>query len=155
MQGHDHDIPWWVRKLLCSFSFPLSCVADKLLQDIYYHKVLLHPWRAGASASRCWLPVHYGEVNALDGYHRPSHHLLKGLPASHYMSPSMGWRCHHYPDRHGSSTVTLKWPHFFSLSIYWHCVRFEASQNAHMSVCEAVDSCTTDPKKWEGWKICY
>ena len=41
------------------------------------HKVLLHPRRAGASASRCWLPVHYGEVDALDGYHRPSHHLLK------------------------------------------------------------------------------
>jgi len=48
--------------------------------EYFDHKVLLHPRRAGANASRCWLPVQYGEANALDTSHRSSHHPLEGAP---------------------------------------------------------------------------
>ena len=122
--------------------------------EYFDHKVLLHPRRAGANASRCWLPVQYGEANALDTSHRSSHHPLKrgSQRAITCFHPRGG--CHH-PDWHRSSAVVLEWANFLSASHCRHSMGFEASQSANMSACGAVGSCTPSSKKWEGWKICY
>ena len=113
------------------------------------HKVLLHPRRAGANPSRCWLPVHYGEADTLDGSHRPSHHPLKGLLESHLVFPPIEVDVITQID---IGVPLLFWNelNFLSASHCRHSMRFEASQSAHISVRGAVGSCTTNPKKWEG-----
>lgn len=95
------------------------------------HKVLLHPRRAGANASRCWLPVHYGEANALDGSHRPSHHPLKEAPRE----PSLvSTQAVDVITRIDIGVPLLFWNelNFLSASHCRHSMRFEASQSAHV-----------------------
>jgi hypothetical protein len=94
----------------------------------WYHKLLLHRRRAGASASRCWLPVQYREVDALDKHHRPSHHPLKG--------PKRGV-CHHPGTGGNPKASTKKRPTFVGLLLAG-ILRELTFSNAHKSVCGAA-----------------